>query len=306
MSAERDQLAAERAERTYRSTVGPRPNISKMVDPVRFCGGAKELDQFLDSLRSNFNSHSHLFPHGGPDHVKYAFSLLDAWSNHQNLTLRQMAMTNPSEWAGDLSAQFDPCLQDFDIFSQEMAKVYGDKDRRRVEVITLMSGYIQLPRESVRAYANRLKANWRQDGWNLPKHEEVLYDIARAGLRNSLKHKVGPMTPAGGRFDTLDEFFAKPAASDVTHVENKKPQQMQQQQQQQQQKQPTDSSSKGGKRGYQPSISEPADNTHSGKSGQSGSNKHGTSGGGGQYSGLPLAPWVSTEIFEGRRSNGKC
>jgi len=128
MAAEQDQWAAERAERTKRSTVGPRLNIYKMVDPVRFCGGAKELDRFLDALRSNFNSHSHLFPPGGPDHVKYAISLLDARSNHQNLTLRQTAMTDPSEWAGDLSAESDPCIQDFDHFSQEMAKVYGDKD----------------------------------------------------------------------------------------------------------------------------------------------------------------------------------
>jgi hypothetical protein len=93
-----------------------------------------------------------------------------------------------------------------------MAKVYGDKDRRCMAVITLMQGYIQLPKESVRAYANRLKANWRQAGWNLQKHEEVLYDIAWAGLRNSLKMIVGPMTPACGRFDTLDEFFDKATA----------------------------------------------------------------------------------------------
>jgi len=235
MAAERDQWAAERAERTEQSTVGPRPNIYKMVDPVRFCGGAKELDRFLDALCSNFNSHSHLFPRGGPDHVKYAISLLDAWSNHQNPTLIQTAMTDQSEWAGDLSAESDPCLQDFDLFSQEMPKVYGDQDRRHVAVITLMQGYIQLPHELVRAYANSLKANWRQAGWNLQKQEEVLYDIAWAGLGNCIQNKVGPMMPACGRFDNLDQFFHKAAASEVTHVENKKPQQQQQQQQQQHQ-----------------------------------------------------------------------
>jgi hypothetical protein len=37
-----------------------------------------------------------------------------------------------------------------------------------------------------------------------------------------------------------------------------------------------------------------------------GSNRHGKSGGGGQSSGLPPAPWVSTEIFESRRTTGKC
>jgi hypothetical protein len=91
-------------------------------------------------------------------------------------------------------------------------------------VIPLMQGYIQLPQESVRAYANHLKAKWRQAGWNLQKHEEVLYDIAWAGLHNSLKNKVGPMTPACGKFDTLNEFFDKAVASEVTHVKNKTPQ----------------------------------------------------------------------------------
>jgi len=114
------------------------PNIYKLVDPVRFCGGAKELDQFLDAFRLTFTSHAHLFPRCGPNHVNYVISLLDAWSNHQNPTLRQTAMTDPSEWAGDLSPDSDPCLQDFDLISQEMAKVYRDKDRRCVAVITLM------------------------------------------------------------------------------------------------------------------------------------------------------------------------
>ena len=37
-------------------------------------------------------------------------------------------MTDPSGRVGDLSAESGPCLQDFDLVSQEMAKVYGDKD----------------------------------------------------------------------------------------------------------------------------------------------------------------------------------
>jgi hypothetical protein len=82
MAAELDQWAVEWAEDAERSIAGPRPNIYKMVDPVRYCGGAKELDQFLDALRSNFNSHGHLFSCGGPDHAIYAISHLDAWSNH--------------------------------------------------------------------------------------------------------------------------------------------------------------------------------------------------------------------------------
>jgi len=44
MAAKRDQWAAKRAKCAERSTVGPRPNICTMVDPVRFCGGAEALD----------------------------------------------------------------------------------------------------------------------------------------------------------------------------------------------------------------------------------------------------------------------
>jgi hypothetical protein len=49
-AAERDQSAAECAEHAEQSIVGPRPNINKMVDHVRYCGGAKELDRYLDAL----------------------------------------------------------------------------------------------------------------------------------------------------------------------------------------------------------------------------------------------------------------
>jgi len=78
-----------------------------MVDPVRFRDGGKELDRFLDALRWNFNTHGNLFQHGGPDPITYAISLPDAWLNHQNLTLRQTAMTDHSDWAGNLSAESD-------------------------------------------------------------------------------------------------------------------------------------------------------------------------------------------------------
>ena len=41
-----------------------------IVYPLLYCGGAKELDKFLGTLRSNFASHKHLFPRGDPDQVK--------------------------------------------------------------------------------------------------------------------------------------------------------------------------------------------------------------------------------------------
>jgi hypothetical protein len=48
---------------------GNQSKISKMVDPLRYCGRAKELDKFLETFRSNFASHKHLFPRGDPDEV---------------------------------------------------------------------------------------------------------------------------------------------------------------------------------------------------------------------------------------------
>jgi len=109
-----------------------------MVDTVGYCGGANELDGFLDTLRWNFNCDGHLFPHGGLDHIKYAISLLDTGSNRQIPAQRLAEKTEPSEWAGDLPAESDPCLQDLKLFWQETAKVYVDKDRRCVAVISLM------------------------------------------------------------------------------------------------------------------------------------------------------------------------
>jgi hypothetical protein len=57
-----------------------------MVDPISYCGGAKELDKFLETLQSNFASHKHLFPRGDPDQVKYAVSFLNTWNNHPDTT----------------------------------------------------------------------------------------------------------------------------------------------------------------------------------------------------------------------------
>jgi len=49
-------------------------NSFDMTCPAWYCGRAKELDYFLDTLRSTFQSHMHLFLHGDPDKVKDAAS----------------------------------------------------------------------------------------------------------------------------------------------------------------------------------------------------------------------------------------
>jgi len=157
--------------------------------------------------------------------MKYKISLLDAHSNQQSPAIREAAMTDPSEWLGDISSESHSSLQDFNLISQEIAKVYGDKVRCHVAVIRLMQEFIHLPQQSVRAYANSWRPNWRQAGWNLQKNEEVHYNIGWAGLRNSRTNRVGPITPVCGRFDTLDEFFHMAVFSEVTHVKHSKPQQ---------------------------------------------------------------------------------
>jgi len=65
---------------------GDQSKIFKMVDPLGYSGGAKVLDTFLETLRSNFASQNHLFPRGDPDQVKYAVSFHDTWNNHPDMT----------------------------------------------------------------------------------------------------------------------------------------------------------------------------------------------------------------------------
>jgi len=278
IAGEGELWAAKHNERADCSTTGPKTNIYKMVDPVRYRRGANALDRFPEALK-----------------------------NRQILALRGTVMTDPFEGVGYLSAESFPCLKDFYLFLQEISHMYRDNDQCHVVVSRLMQELMQLLQELVRAYANHLKANWRQAGWNLQKHKEFLYDIAWAGLCNSLKYKVGLMMPTCDRFDTLDEFLNTAAASEVTHVEKtKKPQQQQHQQpQQQQQKQPTDLSPTGSKRGNRPSSSDAAD-TNSSNSSQWWSNNHSKSGGGGWSSALPSARWVSKENFGSRHSAGTC
>ena len=47
-------------------------------------------------------------------------------------------MTDSSELESDYSGECDRCLQDFDLFSLEMVKVYVDKDLLPMAVITSM------------------------------------------------------------------------------------------------------------------------------------------------------------------------
>jgi hypothetical protein len=84
----------------------------------------------IETLRSNFASHKHLFPRGDPDQVKYAVSFLDTLNNHPDMTQRQMENTDPAEWDSDLREAKDPCLDDLELFVNKLQKMYVDKDRR--------------------------------------------------------------------------------------------------------------------------------------------------------------------------------
>jgi hypothetical protein len=90
------------------------------------------------------------------------------------MTQRQTENTDQAEWASDLREAQVPCLDDLELFANELQKIYGDKDRRLNSAMKSMQEYQQLPNEAIPVYANRLKANWRRASWNLLTHEVVL------------------------------------------------------------------------------------------------------------------------------------
>jgi hypothetical protein len=77
------------------------------------------------------------------------------------------------------------------------------------------------PNETVKAYSNRMRSNWREAGWNSkaasgadePVALRILYDMVWAGLRPGIKARIKPFAGEDGRFATIDELFKK--AQDV-------------------------------------------------------------------------------------------
>ena len=58
--------------------------------------------------------------------------------------------------------------------------MYGDKDRTLNAVIKAAGEYQQghaNPNETVRSYANRIRTNWRDAGWDEVTCTAILYDF---------------------------------------------------------------------------------------------------------------------------------
>jgi len=124
--AEWERMAAER--RPTRESNND-PTIFKMVDPERYSGGISEINNFLSVLRGSFKSHSHLFPHAGPNQVQYALNFLGSWSSHANPTQRNTKMEDPIAWGQQLRLSNHHAMNDFELFEPEIRTTYRHKSR---------------------------------------------------------------------------------------------------------------------------------------------------------------------------------
>jgi hypothetical protein len=119
LNAERELMAAER-QATRQSSNDL--TIVNMVDPIQYCGGISQLDNFLRVLKGSFKFHSHLFPHGGPNQVQYALNFLVCWSSHANPTQRNTTMEDRIAWGQKLRISNHPAMNDFDLFEAGIRK----------------------------------------------------------------------------------------------------------------------------------------------------------------------------------------
>jgi len=243
------ELLFQNAEMKLKDPESPNPKDKfKVTHPKRYSGGARELQTFLASLPLNFRTQNHVFPGGDTDKVQYALDHLGSWVNHPDHTLQKTNMTDPVTWSHDLLANDHPCLNDLDLFIIEFGKQYGDKDRRQKSSTRayheMMQGYHN-PDKNVRAYANRLRRNWRESGWDEEQHKIMLYDMIWAGLKPYLWPKLRPFTKTNGRFDSIDELFDRAADVETPRKSDK----------QEQSTEIGGGNQKGKKRPHQPSVS---------------------------------------------------
>jgi len=276
------------------SSTSDAKNKFKMAQPKRDSGGARELETYLGLLRMNFRTHTQPF-HDDTEKVQYALHHLGGWAYHTQRNMQNTTMIDPITLGQDLQQNNSPCLNNLDLFVAEIQKMYGDMDRRhnvaRKSFYDFPPGYYNAD-ENVRAYANRLRRNWREAEWDEVQFQPMLYDMVWAGLKADLLPKLKPFTKENGKFNSIDELF-EPAADVETEPEkyNK-----------QQQQTPGESSRLGGKkRNFRRSISETKDLP---KNPAKPDKPDKPSRGGGRD--LPLSPWVTGEVYASRKANGKC
>jgi hypothetical protein len=309
MEAVRAELHDEKeANRRHRSTTvlpirepppssTPQPTSSKvfkMKDPAKFCGGAIQLDRFLTQVKLLFVSHGIHFPRGDPDKVQYAMGLLGTWAEHVDESLRKTQMTDPSEWATERIMAGSECLQDWDLFENEIRKMYGDRNRQLDAASRAIAEYSQGvldTNETVIAFGNRIQSNWREAGWKGVQEDalgqRMLYDLVWSGLRPGIKARVKPFAGEDGRFESIDELLKKAQDVEIKPSRDKRPQQ------------PATTAEKGGKdkKRHRDSASTPAPTTQPSNSRDNSAPRR---------SNLPPAPWVDRDTRDQRRERGLC
>jgi hypothetical protein len=98
--------------------------IIEKVDHLQYCGGAKQLDNILQTLISNIAAQQYLFPRGYPDQGKNAVCSLDIWNNLPDPTQQQMDNTDPSKLAGHLRDTKEPCVGNLKLFTNRLQMIY--------------------------------------------------------------------------------------------------------------------------------------------------------------------------------------
>lgn len=250
----------------------------KMIDPEKFCGGAKELDIFLGRLQSNFRTHGEMFQNDGTK-VSYALSLLGRFS--KNKEKNSIQGIDPADWGNSLHVANEPCLENFDLFEQEIKKLYGDNDRVLNSLCKAFEECRQghhEKEETVRMYAQRLKALWREAELTDPHTQ---YGMTWYGLHTSLKRRIKPLAQQNGRFANVEELFNKASAAEVEPRTQQKPNEPKQQE---------SKDYKGKKRPFRQSISSGSGNRPLAQSNQK----------------LPAAPWVTKQEVTRRIKERLC
>lgn len=284
-------LTAKNAAAPHTIELPMRTAAREMIDPTEFCGDAQNLGRRLSQLKHRFNTEAHRF-HGEADQVDYALSLLGKWTGDADAKLRKTQMTNPDEWGTSLVTVSSPVFP----ASSSSRRMYEDKDRQLNAAIKAAEEFLQGyadPNETVGAYANRIRTNWREAGWDEATNVRVLYDLAWAGLRPHIRGRIRLFAnDITGRFDTIDQMFDKAASAqsnDPTRTKSRN--------------EPSPNQQRDRKRRFD-------GNSDNNGGGRNGGNTGGNTGRSwkptGSQSRLPPAPWVSFEIMNKRKAAGEC